>query len=65
MESDFTFKTIGYCVVGLFFITALVVTSLFIRKTARTRAPVRGLLWLGMMMLGVCMFVALLSVFLR
>ena len=52
------FRGAGYLVMGVLLLTMLVIAFISMRKEARADEPVRGLLWLTVVILAVCTFLA-------
>jgi drug/metabolite transporter (DMT)-like permease len=61
MQPELALKALGYGVIGLLLITMLVLTFASMRKEERWGAPLSGLFWLTLVVLGLCTFVALCS----
>jgi hypothetical protein len=54
---------LGYAVIGLLLLTMLLVALISMRREAHGGEPIRGLLWLTVLMLGLCACVALSSAY--
>ena len=60
----FAFGGLGYAVIGLLLLTLLVVMFISMRKEAFRGEPVQAVLWLCVMVLGLCTVVAFESAYL-
>ena len=58
------FRGVGYVIIGLILVLMLLLTLISLKKEQATEKPLRGLLWLTVLMLSLCAFVARSSVFL-
>ena len=58
------FRGLGYAVIGFLLVITLIVTFISMRKEAYAGQPTQGLLWLTVIVLGLCTLVALESAYL-
>ena len=57
------FREVGYVIIGLILVMMMLLTLVSVRKEQATEEPLRGLLWLTVLMLCLCAFVALSSAY--
>jgi hypothetical protein len=63
VDSELTFKSISYGLVGLIWATALVLSLVSIRKENRYDQPLHGLFSFTLIVIGLCAFIALCSAY--
>jgi hypothetical protein len=63
MDPALTFKALSYGLVGLLWVTGLVLSLVSIRKESRCGIPLKGLMGLIVGVMGLCTFIALFAVF--
>ena len=61
MDSALTFNALSYGLVGLLWVAGLVLSLVSIRKESRCGIPLKGLMGLTVAVMGLCTFIALLS----
>ena len=61
MDSELTFKAISYGLVGLLWVTGLILSLVSIRKQSRYDEPLHELFLLTLIVIGLCTFIALCS----
>ena len=62
MDSGFTLKALSYGIIGLLWITLLVLSLVSIRKERRYDEPLRGLFSLTLIVCALCAFIVLSSI---
>jgi hypothetical protein len=65
VDSELAFKTISYGLVGLIWLTALVLFWISMRKESRYGQPLRGILGLAVAALCLCAFIVLLAAYVQ
>src|SRR5215468_1363736 len=63
MDAALTFKALSYGLMGLLWITGLLLSLVSIRKESRCGIPLKGLMGLTIAVAGLCTFIALLAAF--
>jgi hypothetical protein len=63
MQPELALKTISHTVIEVFLLTILFVLLISLRKELSGGAPLRGLFHLGMFMISVCTFIALMAAY--
>jgi hypothetical protein len=63
MDPGLTFKALSYGLIGLFWITGLVLSLASIRKESRYGVPLKGLMGLTVAVMGLCAFIALFTAY--
>jgi hypothetical protein len=63
MDPGLTFKALSYGLIGLFWITGLVLSFASIRKESRYGVPLKGLMGLTVAVMGLCAFIALFTAY--
>jgi len=63
MDAALTFKALSYGLMGLLWITGLLLSLVSIRKESRCGIPLKGLMGLTIAVAGLCAFVALFAAY--
>jgi hypothetical protein len=63
MQPELALKAISHTVIALFLITLLLVLLISLRKELSGDAPLRGIVHLGLGVIGVCTFIALMTAY--
>jgi hypothetical protein len=63
MQPELALKTISHTVIGIFLVTLLFVLLISLRRELSKDAPIRGIVQLGLAVIGICTFVALMAAY--
>jgi hypothetical protein len=63
MQPELALKTISHTVIAIFLLTLLFVLLISLRKKQSGGAPLRGIVHLGLAVIGVCSFIALMAAY--
>jgi xanthine/uracil/vitamin C permease (AzgA family) len=63
MDLALTFKALSYGLMGLLWVTGLLLSLVSIRKESRSGVPLKGLMGLTIAVMGLCTFIALFAAY--
>jgi threonine dehydrogenase-like Zn-dependent dehydrogenase len=63
MQPELALKAVSHTVIAIFLLTLLFVLLISLRKKLSGDAPVRGIVHLGLGVIGICTFVALMAAY--
>jgi hypothetical protein len=63
MQPELAFKAVSHFTIGIFLIAMLLVLLISLRKELSGETPLRGIVHIGLAVIGVCTFVALMSAY--
>jgi hypothetical protein len=63
MDLALTFKALSYGLMGLLWVTGLLLSLVSIRKESRCGVPLKGLMGLTIAVMGLCAFIALFAAY--
>jgi hypothetical protein len=63
MQSELALKAISHTLIAIFLITFLFLLLISLRRELSSDAPVRGIVHLGLAVIGICTFIALMAAY--